>query len=159
MKIAVISDTHGNYPLAVRALELAGAVDHVIHLGDHIEDAQLIGDIMERNVVMVAGNCDIGSSAPRETVMNLGGRRFFISHGDRYGVKGGLGRLRAKAGEERAGIALYGHTHIPSVAEIDGVLCVNPGSLQKTAERASFALLTIDRGTVKAEIIAVNCES
>ncbi|MBI5047745.1 MAG: metallophosphoesterase family protein, partial [Deltaproteobacteria bacterium] len=43
MKIAVMSDTHGNVDLAVNAIRQLGRIDKLIHLGDHYKDAMEIG--------------------------------------------------------------------------------------------------------------------
>lgn len=158
MKLLILSDTHGDYPLAVRALDEAGPVDQIIHLGDEIEDARLLEEITGRPLLKVAGNCDLGSTDAREISCTLEGRRIFMTHGDRYYVKSGLAGLREKGVEENAGIVLYGHTHVAAVEEIGGTLFVNPGCLSSKCRNASYATLTITPDGVAAEIKSVNGE-
>jgi putative phosphoesterase len=156
MRLLVISDTHGNYPLAVEVLEGAGPVDVIIHLGDEIEDARMIEAIIGRPLVKVPGNCDLGEEGARALSLSCDGTKFFITHGDRYQVKAGLAHLHKKAAKEKARIVLYGHTHVAAIVEIDGILFVNPGALSAKCSTPSYATITISAGEVAAEIIPVN---
>ncbi|HEY6839016.1 MAG TPA: YfcE family phosphodiesterase [Geobacteraceae bacterium] len=153
MKLAIFSDTHGNYPLVLRALDETGPVDGIIHLGDEIEDAGMIEDIVDCPVVKVAGNCDHGTRAPRELKCTFAGVSFFITHGDAYNVKAGLGKLREKAHASKFGVVLYGHTHIAAIEQVGETTFVNPGCLHKASSTKSFATITIDAGTVHVDII------
>lgn len=155
MRIAILSDTHGSYPLAFRALDIAGPVDHVIHLGDNIEDARILENALGLVLIKVPGNCDFETGAPRELVNSFTGKQFFISHGDRYGVKFSLEKLRRKALSVKAEVVLFGHTHTPLVQEIDGMLFVNPGCLSEACETLTFAIITIEAGCVSAELITL----
>ncbi|MCM2359287.1 MAG: metallophosphoesterase [Geobacteraceae bacterium] len=156
MKLLILSDSHGNYPLALSAVEKAGRVDQIIHLGDEIEDARIIELITGRRLIKVPGNCDPDAGEPRELSVTFGGRNLFLTHGDLYQVKSGLASLRKKAAETGAAIVLYGHTHLAAIEEIDGVLFINPGCLGARCRSASYALLTIAAGRVTAEIFPVN---
>lgn len=155
MKIVVFSDTHGNHALAAHALDLAGHVDHIIHLGDNTDDADFLELLSGRSVIKVLGNCDYSTESPRESLLTLEGKKFFLTHGDRYGVKAGLDRLARKAAVEKADVVLYGHTHIRSVITRDGVLYVNPGCLKRGFSEPSFALLSLGNGVVSADIVPV----
>jgi len=155
MKLAVFSDTHGNQPLTAQALGLAGRVDLIVHLGDEIDDADFLELLSGKEVIKVPGNCDFSTESPREVLLSLGGKRFLLTHGDRYGVKGGFDRLVRRAAEEKADVVLYGHTHIRSVVTINGTLYVNPGCLKRGFSDPSFALVSLDDGTVAATIVPV----
>jgi uncharacterized protein len=144
MRFLILSDTHGNYPLAFRALEMAGPIDRIFHLGDGIEDARLIEEITGHDIVKVPGNCDFSLTDPADVSEVFAGKRFFITHGDRYSVKGGIALLSARARAEHAEIVLYGHTHVGAVELLDGTLFVNPGCLHYKWPYVSFALLDID---------------
>lgn len=152
MDLLILSDTHGNYPLAVRTLDKAGHVDQIIHLGDEIDDAWLIETITGRPVLKVPGNCDLGAGEAREVSISIGGRTVFATHGDRHNVKSGLAGLLKNAQEKKAEIVLYGHTHVAAVDTIDGILFVNPGSLRHNCRNPSYAVLTITPERVSAEI-------
>jgi putative phosphoesterase len=156
MRLLVISDTHGNYPLAVKVLEDAGPVDLIIHLGDVIEDARMVEAITGRPLVKIPGNCDLEVEDARAVSLSCEGTKLFITHGDRYLVKTGLAQLRKKAAAEQARIVLYGHTHSAAIVEIDGILFVNPGALSVKCPTPSYATITISGGDVAAEIKPVN---
>jgi putative phosphoesterase len=155
MKIIVLSDTHGNYPLAIRAIDQVSDVDYIIHLGDEMADASIIEDIAGATIIKVPGNCDPQTMVPRELQKTLAGKKFFITHGDRYYVKGGLGRLHRKALTERAHVVLYGHTHVASVEIIDGIFFINPGCMAKGGGTGSYAVISIQSGTITADIATI----
>jgi uncharacterized protein len=153
MKLVVISDTHGNYPAALRALESISPADVVIHLGDFCDDALPLQAALECKVIRVPGNCDTTARLPRELFIRFAGVPFLLCHGDAYGVKGGLTRLGAHARRIGAEVVLFGHTHSPLVKSDEGILFVNPGSLQKGENAPTFALVTLAEGTVSAQLI------
>ena len=155
MKIVVISDTHGNYPAALRAVEMITEVDVVIHLGDFCDDALPLQAAFLRSVIRVPGNCDFGSRLPRELSIRFGDVPFMLCHGDAYGVKGGLSRLAEHATRIGAAVVLFGHTHAPLVRYHDGMLFVNPGALQKGNPSPTFALVTLEDQTASARIISL----
>ncbi|MBJ6727618.1 metallophosphoesterase family protein [Geomesophilobacter sediminis] len=152
MRILVLSDSHGNYGRALKAHELAGAVDHVVHLGDGEEDARLLEDVLEIPVLRVAGNCDLGSRLPQERLVRFGNTPVLITHGNRYHVKGGLAHLARRGREAGAAVVLYGHTHLAQVDQDDEILLINPGALQ--GNRGSYAIVTIEAGRIEAELFS-----
>ncbi len=152
MRILVISDTHGNYPLALRAWDLAEPLDAVIHLGDGGDDAELLSRIMGTEVIRVAGNCDHGSTEPRELLREYEGNRLLLVHGDRYGVKSGLARLEQRGIDVRADCVLFGHTHHATIVTLSGILFVNPGTLMCSSQQATFAVLEITPAGVTATL-------
>jgi putative phosphoesterase len=156
MKIAILSDTHGNYQLAVKIVSSFTDLTHIIHLGDTISDAEYIESALGHPIIKVAGNCDTTGNNPREMILNLGETRMFLTHGDCYSVKEGLDMLLYKSARENAGIAMYGHTHVPSVLQFDTTLLVNPGCLKEAAAIHSIAILSIENSVISAEIVTDN---
>jgi putative phosphoesterase len=155
VNIVVISDTHGNYPEAVRAVEMIDEVDVIIHLGDFCDDVLPLQATLSCTVIRVPGNCDISARIPRELLVHLGNVPFLLCHGDAYGVKGGLSRLVNHANRVGAAIVLFGHTHRPLVQTHDGILFVNPGAILKGNPAPTFALITVKDGTASASIISL----
>lgn len=155
MKILIFSDSHGNYPLAIKALDNAGQVDQVIHLGDGADDAQIIEDIFGIKVITAAGNCDFKTSKPRDIRITIDHMKFFITHGHKYDVKMGLKQLYNKAIAEETSIVLYGHTHIAAIETINNITFINPGCLSKNCTFTSYAILSIISGKVSAEIVEI----
>lgn len=153
LRIAVLSDTHGNYPLAVRILDRLPDLAGIIHLGDNIQDAEAIELALSRSVTKIAGNCDPASEGARELFLPVKESTLFLTHGDRYCVKAGLDRLFRRVKGENVRVVLYGHTHIPAILESDDILFVNPGSLGHKTSSPTIALLSIHGSSASAEII------
>lgn len=149
-RIGIVSDTHGALPDAAEAA-LAG-MDAIVHAGDIGPGCVLdvLGTIAP--VTAISGNMDLGPATmlPHATNVVLGGVRFVVAHRERD-LAGSLDPVRAGAR-----VAVFGHTHVASIEERDGVLRVNPGS--PTAPRgggpASVAVVTVaPDGAVSAEIV------
>ena len=151
MKLLVISDSHGNYTRALKAHQLAGPVDHIIHLGDGADDARLMEEVLEVPVHRVAGNCDFDAQLTKELTLAIGDCLIFMTHGNRHQVKSGLTQLVEKGVEVGATVVLYGHTHLPAIASAEGMLLVNPGAL-KEGFPGSYAIVTVDETAARAEI-------
>ena len=149
-RIGVISDTHGELPDAVEiAFE---GVDAIVHAGDvgtgFVLD--LLGAIAPTTAV--SGNADYaeGPSMPLVANVRLGGVRVVVAHRERD-LAGSLDPVRAGAR-----IAIFGHTHVPSLEMRDGVLRVNPGSATQPREGSvgSVAIVTVaENGSVSGEIV------
>ena len=155
MKIAVISDTHGNIQLALNALKHIGKIDRLLHLGDHYSDALQISTKTGIPVDAVSGNTDLDSEpwADREKTLYVNGTRLFITHGDIYKVKQGIDRLVEKAITEDVQIVLFGHTHLPMKQRIGNILFINPGCIIPNNSNNSLALLNLNGNRIEAEII------
>lgn len=153
-RLLVLSDTHGNVPLAVRAAEIVSTVDEIIHLGDHFDDALILEDILGRPLIKIPGNCDYEPRISRELTLTFAGITFFITHGDRYGVKSGLDRIRRRGIETGSSAIIFGHTHTPLIDQEGDILLINPGCLIKD-HPPTAALITINAGTATARIIPV----
>jgi len=152
MKVLVMSDTHGNFNPALRAHGLTEPVDAVIHLGDGVEDANLLRSLVDVDVIAVCGNCDHDATVPREMLWECEGKRVFLAHGDAYGVKGGLERLKLRADEVRADIVLFGHSHRATCITTSGILFLNPGTLTRTSTNKTFATLEIVEDCITARL-------
>lgn len=152
MRILVVSDTHGNQSLLFKVHQQAGDIDAVIHTGDGELDALLLEETLGGTVLRVAGNCDHGSTAPRELLITLAEKRLLIVHGDRYTVKNGLENLIAYGKASGADILLFGHTHLALTEQRDDLLLLNPGTLWGRAPFLSYAILEITPERVVATI-------
>ena len=103
--------------------------DTIIHLGDHAADAEALREMFPRiPMISVPGNCDFCLAEPQTTTAELGGVRFFITHGHTLGVKMGTTRLVYAAQEEQAAVALFGHTHCAMHEIVGDVHLLNPGA-------------------------------
>ena len=146
MLIAVVSDTHRQEYYIQKVKSYIKNADILIHLGDNIEDADELAEGFKGKVYKVSGNCDFCRGAERELVIDVEGIRILITHGDRYGVKYELNNLYYRAMEAEADIALYGHTHIPYMEEVNGIWLFNPGSASlPRMSKTSIGFIEIDK--------------
>ena len=129
-KILVVSDSHGRNNNIRRAIEREAPLEMLLHLGDVQGDEEEIGKNAPCPCVFVAGNCDLFSDLPSETVVNVGTHRLFLTHGHGYQVFAGTGFLREEAQRRGCDFALFGHTHEPMIDFSDpDVTVLNPGSI------------------------------
>ena len=90
---------------------------------------KIIFGIFSAGTVRAAGNNDFYTDLPGQAVIDLDGYRAFITHGHGYHVSYSPNRLVAEALHRNAQIAMYGHTHVPHLEQMEGVIVLNPGSL------------------------------
>jgi hypothetical protein len=153
LKIGVISDSHGNLTLAQQAIEKMGEVDLYIHLGDYIKDAQELFGRLNKTYIAVKGNCDL-TDDEEEMVIELNGKKFFISHGHKYHIKYGYNNIYYKALEWDADVVLFGHTHMPVSIWYQGILFLNPGSTTypRGVSNATYGIIEIEEGEIYPQI-------
>ena len=142
MKYIILSDTHGEQS---KVKELLNSVSHngVIFLGDGLSDFDNIDD----NIVMVRGNCDFFSKIENTKTIKIENTKILLTHGNAFGVKGGLGSLLLEAKREQVRLALFGHTHEPMLKTIDNIMLCNPGSFKRNFKgKSSYAILEFSEG-------------
>ena len=127
-RLGVLSDTHGDAFGIREAACKMGEVNAVAFLGDCVSDLDTVRGVFAVPVYAVAGNCDMFATEPRESVLELEGRRILICHGNNYRVKMTYDLLYYRALELRCDAALFGHTHQSYSGYDGGVLLFNPGS-------------------------------
>lgn len=129
MLIAVVSDTHRMIKYINSAKELIKEADILVHLGDNIEDVELLEEGFKGEVYAVAGNCDYSKKYPKEAIIEVNGRKVFFTHGDLYGVKSSINNIYYRGRELEVDIVLFGHTHQQIIEEENGIILMNPGSI------------------------------
>ena len=118
MRILLISDSHQS------KIDIDfSKYDAVIHCGDYGDSLEVLE---KNNVHYVRGNCD--SYGPKELLLDLFGRKIFITHGHYYDVKETYDRVMYRALELNASVCLFGHTHIPIWRPSEDLLTLNPGA-------------------------------
>lgn len=146
IKIVVISDTHGNLQAIDKMAQIILESDFVFHLGDHFDDMKNYAHVLGDKLYRVHGNCDWGTQ--KDIVVKIDKQRIFATHGDLYGAKRGTTKLVEKAKQENCSVVFYGHTHVAEIKKQDGVLLVNPGTLQKYSANKSFAYVIVNNDKV-----------
>ena len=129
MRIIVFSDTHGHFSAMHKIFKRNSSADCFIFLGDGLDDLEEIKELYpDKQILCVSGNCDFGAEYPSADVAVIGGIKIFFTHGHRYDVRFTNAKVRLKAMELGAKIALYGHTHCRYYEYLDGIHILNPGS-------------------------------
>lgn len=156
MRALIISDSHG---LTKELEEIAGRHRHEVDALIHCGDSELSPDHKEiEHFLIVRGNCDFATQFPNERIEEIGGIRFFITHGHLYKVKMSLMNLYYRAKEVEAKVVCFGHSHIAGVEMMDDILFINPGSilLPRTRKEKTYALLQIEGGKATARFYEVD---
>lgn len=128
MKIFVISDTHGRNEEIIEYLLKCEEADIIFHLGDYAEDGERIAEALGIETIIIRGNGDYFSQYEDDELIEVNGRKIFLTHGHNYNVDYSLDNIIYRAKELEADIALFGHTHIPINIKENGVHIMNPGS-------------------------------
>ncbi len=133
MKILVLSDTHGYKDRLRDVVEAyAPVVDAVIFCGDGERDWASLNDLQclrHKQCIAVCGNVDSMSMNPRTSFDELGGYKFYVTHGHYQYVKEGYDYLAADAEKNGRQVVCFGHTHRQYCGQWGNVFLFNPGSL------------------------------
>lgn len=152
-RIGVLGDTHGDWRHAVPALAALRA-NRLLHTGDYYGDAQQIARALKLEVNAVVGNCDFLAKGPKEEILEIAGKRIFLTHGHAYGVKKGLLNLYYRGKEVGADLVAFGHTHNWTLEKMENLLLLNPGSPSRPRRaNPTIALVIIDEGTIMTQKI------
>jgi len=149
--ILVISDSHGGVANLAAVLDWAQsarcphAFGTAVFLGDGFSD---LATASARSGFplpwhAVRGNGDYQSSIQDSKILEISSRKLFLSHGSRYRVEDGCQAITAAAWNSGAEAAIFGHTHVPYCATVDGIFLLNPGSISRPRSNAgcTFAIL------------------
>ncbi|SHK04108.1 hypothetical protein SAMN02745227_01368 [Anaerobranca californiensis DSM 14826] len=152
--IPVFSDTHGFKETIKKCGEIAMGYDFFFHLGDNIKDALEIEGFCGKQGFKVVGNTDIGAKGDEKILLTIKGKRILLCHGHQFGVKSGLTRLSYYCEENGIDLAVFGHTHVSLITEINGVKYFNPGSavLPRGGTIRSYGLISISDEGIWLEI-------
>lgn len=146
IKILVVSDNHYLMDPIKAIPSRFPDVDYFLHLGDSREPARRYGPYAQ-----VRGNNDF-YDVPDTRVLEIGQHRIYMTHGTRLVYYGEYSRLAAKAEAEKCDIALFGHTHVYADLTVDGVRCLNPGSVwhNRDGSDSSFMILELEGSEIRA---------
>ncbi len=152
--LLIVSDTHGSKRGLETLAPLLAENDYLVHLGDGVGDVRELTAEYPDKVELCAGNCDFFSPLPQEGVLEVESTRIFYCHGHKYGVKRDLYALAQAAKAKDCTVALYGHTHIARVDEIDGVTLINPGTFRAPVEKGgSYCYLVVHKKQATPTIV------
>ena len=168
MKIGIISDTHNQISLIQKALGVFKdeKVEMIIHAGD-MDLANMLEEFknIEAPIKMALGNIDQEPELFLEKAKNFGldfvlnsfldfninGKSFYVFHGN---VLGNLSNvIDILVSSKKYDVVIHGHTHRPRNEIIDGVLVLNPGSLQPLSVGVKPSIAIYDTDTGEARIV------
>ena len=155
----IFSDSHkiiSNMRLVTE--KLMPDLEYIFHLGDHYSDALILKEAFpEIPFLSVCGNCDFDVKAPKDGLLEINGKTFFLTHGHNYGVKTTADRLITAARAREAQICLFGHTHVPDIFYAGDTLFLNPGSisLSRNIDKPTYGVLDFTESGVVPAIAAV----
>ncbi len=137
MKIAIISDTHGNEATLKKALKIIEKekIKDIIHCGD-VGGVDFLRNFKGFNLFLSLGNMD----DELESSKNI---KVFSNFGEYKNVAFCHFPAKAKelAEKEKYEFVFYGHTHKPWQEKINNCIMANSGNLAGQIFKATFAIL------------------
>lgn len=148
MEFIVCSDNHGRREPLLRLLEHYPHAEGFIHCGD----SELTQE-ETKAFHIVSGNTDLYNSYPEFLIVTLAGIRIYVTHSHTLPYGQRLKALAQKAKDHDCRMACYGHTHIYDEQEVDGVICLNPGSLfyNRDGSKPCYARVCVQDGVLKIQ--------
>ena len=149
LKICFCSDNHGDRSSIARILSDNPDCDYYLHAGDSLMEPEELEPFCS-----VEGNNDWGYDYPRQRLLEIGGHRILLIHGDGYSYS--LNSFAVKARNNHADTVFFGHTH--SFLDIfhNGIRFINPGSSfhNRDGSGPCYARVYIDdNGNIRVERI------
>jgi uncharacterized protein len=136
-RIGIISDTHGL--LRQEALRALAGADHIVHGGDIGHPGIVTALRQIAPVTAIRGNVDTGDwareHAETETV-SLAGKMVHVLHD--------LKALSIDPVRQGIDVVVSGHSHVPKIRTLGGVLYVNPGSAGRRRFKLPITLATLE---------------
>jgi len=154
MKILVVSDTHGRYDKFLKHINKE-KFDAIFHLGDYVEDGEYISKKLDIQSTIIMGNGDYGKNYNEDEIIEINGKKIFLTHGHIYNVRFGVSNLYYRGKELGVDLVLFGHTHIPINVKENGIRIMNPGSPSFPRGRDikyTYGIVSIEK-EIKTEII------
>ena len=147
MKVLIVSDTHRQNRNFLSVMDKIKPVDLVVHCGDVEGSENLISEVSECPVQVVAGNNDFWSDMPKEKEFTIGDYKVWLTHGHNYYVSMNYEIIKQEARARYIDIVMCGHTHKPVVDISPDLTLINPGSLsypRQEGRRPSYIIMEID---------------
>ncbi|MEX2644727.1 MAG: metallophosphoesterase family protein [Gaiellaceae bacterium] len=145
MRIAVVSDVHGNLPALEAVLAEVRDVDALVCCGD-VEGEPCASVLTQAGARFVRGNADVGVDWPLTLELEVDGLgRVLFCHGSPRSEHEILTRVSPESRVQEAldgvdaAVVVHGHTHVQYDREVAGRRLVCPGSVGMPHERTRGA--------------------
>ena len=150
MKFLVMSDNHGRWQKVQEVIDaFKDQVDYIFHCGD--SEFPSDDPIWDAVSVVVSGNMDYDPQYRKVANFTTDEGKVLVVHGHRHGVNYSNQQLLDLAHEQGAVFAFHGHTHILYSEVKEGVLLLNPGSLNQSrgpVKEKTFAVVTVSKDEI-----------
>ena len=159
MKFLVMSDNHGRYLKVQEVIDTwRDKVDYIFHTGDsEFPSDDVIWDQVDG---VVTGNMDFDRGYRQQMVKNTPVGNVYLSHGHLTGVNRGYKEILEAGKKEKADFIFHGHTHRLYAEYVDGILLMNPGSLnQSRGEHPERTFAIVEVGDEQIEVQYYNDEN
>jgi putative phosphoesterase len=149
MRIAVISDTHNNWPNFQKALNWIKKenISLVLHCGD-IMSQEIINDAKKNfngEIKFVKGNADWNLELPVSQEVEFNNKKIVFCHFPNDAKK------LSQSG--KYDMVFYGHTHRPWDEKVGNTHMINPGELAGQFYKPSFAVYDTSSGGLELKIL------
>ena len=170
MKYIVFSDIHGSLYYANKMKEIIEreSPDKIILLGDlyyhgprnplpeeyNPKEVSGLLNSMKENIICIKGNCDAEVDEMisefqfnNHVELDIGNKKYYFTHGhndNKDNIPVGIDVL------------VYGHFHTGFIEEVDGVVCVNSGSITLPKNNTAHSYLIIDENKIELKDIEGN---
>ena len=161
IRLAILSDTHmprGSRAIPEACLERCREADAILHAGDLV-DVPVLEQLRALGPPLHAIHGNVDSAAVQAL---LPGRLELVLEGVRIGMVHAPGPALRRFAALRFAFpscdaVIFGHTHIPEHAELDGFQIFNPGSPteRRRAPAHTMGIATIAGGRVEFELHVV----
>lgn len=164
MRIAIISDIHGNMAYLEKAKEIIDKkeIKTVICCGD-IQDSETFLDLdsWKQKVYLSFGNADYAIKRKLESgllwaenleyfddfgVVNLSNKKIAFTHYQFFAEK--------LATTKKYDIIFYGHDHKPWEYKIENTILLNPGEIQARDGKPTFAIYDLENMRAELKLLA-----
>ncbi len=159
MVVGVVSDTHGNVEGMRRlAAQLQNqGVSIILHVGDDYRDLNTLKQTGLEVIGVPGVFCREYDDprVPNRLVVELGGLKILLTHTESKHRHDAPADPDPQVLAREVHIVLFGHTHMPTLEERQGVLWLNPGHLRGRRDRGhppTFALLALSPEEARVEI-------
>lgn len=140
VKIVITSDAHGNKE---QLLKVRNQYDSSWIFLDCGDSCLMEKEMQQAGILSVQGNNDFYSAYPYDRILEYGKYRIYMTHGHRVMFFNRYDMLASMAKKYGCNIALCGHSHIPHQETVDGILCLNPGSVFRNRDLSDPSYLTL----------------
>ncbi len=139
IEFIVCSDNHGT----IAPLEkLSEAYPNMTKI--HCGDVELPPEYL-KDFEVIAGNNDYNGDYPDTLIVEIEGIKVLVIHGHQYYFDR-LDKLSKRAINNHCQVVCFGHTHVFETENVNGVQCINPGSLRynRDGTQPSYAVVKYD---------------